>query len=132
MAGQVAVCPVSPEAAVALASPATTIAGLIAVAEASREAFGGRTAINLPALSVTVREMLDALRSVGGDEALELVRFEHDATISRVVQAWPSRFPAVRAARLGLVADGDFRSIVLQYVRDHAAAVTNARALAAS
>ena len=132
LAGQVAVCPVSPEAAVALASPATTIAGLIAVAEASREAFGGRTAINLPALSVTVREMLDALRSVGGDEALGLVRFEPDPTIARVVSSWPSRLSTVRAARLGLAADGDFRSIVLQYVRDHASAVTNARALDAS
>ena len=81
----------------ALASPATTIAGLIAVAEASREAFGGRTAINLPALSVTVREILDALRSVV-HEAHGLVRFEPDPTIARVVSSSPSRLSTVRAA----------------------------------
>jgi nucleoside-diphosphate-sugar epimerase len=128
LAGQPAVCPVGPEAAVALSSPASTIEGILAVAEATREQFGGRTALNLPALSVTVGQMLEALRSVAGDEALALVRFEPDATIARLVGSWPSRLSSVRAARLGLKADGDFRSIVLQYVRDHAEAVTNARA----
>lgn len=132
LGGQPAVCPVNPDTAVALSSPATTIAGLIAVAEASRDAFGGRTALNLPALTVTVREMLDALRAVGGNEALDLVRFEPDANIARIVGSWPSRFSSARAARLGLNADGDFRSVVLQYVRDHAAAVSNAHARSAS
>ena len=40
--------------------------------------------------------------------------------------------PSERAQRLGLRADSDFRSIVLQYVRDNASAVTNARARAAA
>ena len=57
LAGQPSNCPVPLDTPVALSSPATTVAGIIAVAEASREAFGGRTAINLPALTTTVREM---------------------------------------------------------------------------
>ena len=58
-------------------------------------------------------------------------RFEHDATVARLVGSWPSRISSERAARLGLKADGDFRNVILQYVRDHPAAVTNARALGA-
>jgi D-erythronate 2-dehydrogenase len=118
LAGVEAICPVAPDTAVALASPATTIAGLIAVAEASREAFGGRTALNLPALTVTVQQMLDALREVGGADAARLVRFEPDATIARIVGGWPSRFDSPRSRALGLLPDPDFLSVIRQYVRD--------------
>ncbi|MBI3146511.1 MAG: SDR family oxidoreductase [Pseudogulbenkiania sp.] len=123
LAGQEAICPVSPDTEVALASPANTIAGLIAVFEASREAFGGRTALNLPALTVRVQDMLDALESVGGSQARALVRFEPDETIARIVGSWPARFESPRGARLGLKADADFRSIVEQYCSDFPAAV---------
>src|SRR5581483_7280870 len=43
LAGQRAVCPVTPDTEVALASPATAIAGLRCAATASDQAWGGRT-----------------------------------------------------------------------------------------
>jgi len=49
-----------------VSSPARTVDGLIAVYEAPRAALGGRLALNLPALNVTVREMLAALQAVAG------------------------------------------------------------------
>jgi D-erythronate 2-dehydrogenase len=122
--GLEAICPVSPETQVALASPARTMEGLIAVAEASREELAGRTAINLPALTVSVKDMLDALEAVGGKEARALVRFEPDATIERVVGGWPSSFDNQRARRLGLQPDPDFLSIVRQYISDQSASGT--------
>lgn len=131
LAGQDTVCPVDPAMRVALSSPRTTIEGVIAVAEASREAFGGRTALNLPALTVTVQQMLDALAEVGGEEAMRHVRFEPDASIARIVGGWPARFASTRAAALGLAADPDFTTVVRRYVADHRDAVTNARALQA-
>ena len=121
LAGVEAVCPVARETAVALASPASTIAGIVAVAEASREAYGGRTALNLPALTVTVGEMLEALASEGGADAAARVRFEPDAAIARIVGGWPSRLTSARAAALGLRADADYASIVRQYLADQAA-----------
>ena len=48
-----------------MSSPRSAVEGLIAVYEASREALGGRLALNLPALNVTVGEMLDALEAGG-------------------------------------------------------------------
>ena len=127
LAGLEAVCPVAPETAVALASPARTIDGLIAVYEAERDAFGGRTALNLPALTVRVQEMLDALEAVGGREARERVRFERNADIERMVGGWPSRIEPGRSLRLGLRPDVDFRSIVAQYIEDHPASMTTRR-----
>ncbi|HEX2010963.1 MAG TPA: D-erythronate dehydrogenase [Roseateles sp.] len=123
LAGLEAVCPVAPETTVALASPAATIEGLIRVYEASREDFGGRTALNLPALTVSVRQMLDALAVVAGPEAVARVRFEPDAAVARIVGGWPARFESRRVARLDLAADADFKSIVLQYLRDNPDAI---------
>jgi nucleoside-diphosphate-sugar epimerase len=118
LAGLEAVCPVDPQTPVALSSPATTIEGLIAVFEADRDAYGGRTAVNLPALTVRVQDMLDALAEVAGPQAAQHVRFEHDPAIARMVGGWPSRFESARAARLGLRPDPDFRSIVRQYLQE--------------
>ena len=119
--GQPAICPVAPETRVALGSTAGAIAGLIAMAEDSREALGGRTAINFPAISTSVREMLDALESVGGKEALDLVRFEYDPAIARIVDSWPAVVESPRAERLGLKPDKDFISIVRAYAADKSA-----------
>ena len=120
LAGLDAVCPVSPDTAVALASPANTVAGIVAVAEAVRADLGGRTARTLPALTVTVREMLDALAAQDGAATAQRVRFERDAAIERIVGGWPARFKSARAEHLGLKADTDYSSVIAQYMRDHA------------
>ena len=119
--GLPAICPVAPETRVALGSTKGTIAALIKVAEASREAFGGRTAINLPSLTISISEMLDALESVGGKAARDLVRFALDPSIVRLVDSWPATVRAARAERLGILPDEDFISIVRDYVADQAA-----------
>ncbi len=118
LAGIDAVCPVPTGLRVALASPAKTVEGLVAVYEADREAFGGRTALNLPSLGVSVQDMLDALAAAGGSQALARVRFERDATVERIVGGWPATFESSRAERLGLRPDEDFGSIVRQFMRE--------------
>ncbi|QCB47629.1 D-erythronate dehydrogenase [Hydrogenophaga sp. PAMC20947] len=125
MAGQRSNCPVSLDTEVAIASPATTIAGILVVAEATREAFGGRTAINLPALTVSVRDMLHAFEALVGAEPLTLVTCEPDDGIARIVAAWPSRFESQRAPALGLTPDPDFGGVLQQYVQHHGEAVTH-------
>lgn len=117
---QPVVCPVSPDTRVAVASPARTIEGLIAVYEASREALGGRIAVNLPALAVSVGDMLQALESEAGAKARALVRFEPDRAIARIVESWPAVFDLSRARGLGLESDPDFTSIVRQFLDDRA------------
>lgn len=124
LAGQASNNPVDLDSRVALSSPANTVAGIVAVMEASREAFGGRTAINLPALTVSVREMLQALDDLAGPAALALITHRPDEAVARIVSAWPARFESERTARLGLKADADFASVLRQYVADNAEAVT--------
>ncbi|MDT4819071.1 hypothetical protein FQZ97_521790 [compost metagenome] len=102
----------------------------MAVAEASREAFGGRTALNLPALTVSVREMLSAFETLAGPEVMRLVTHVPDAAIAGIVAAWPARFESVRAPRLGLAADASFTTVLQQYVQDHPDAVRHPEARA--
>jgi D-erythronate 2-dehydrogenase len=118
--GQEAVCPVPTNTLVAVASPQRTIEGLIVAAEATGDAWGSRTAVNLPALTLQVGEMLDALEVVGGRAARDRVRLQHDPTISRMMLGWPAAFESARARRLGLTPDPDFISIVRQYQKEQA------------
>jgi nucleoside-diphosphate-sugar epimerase len=123
LAGETASCPVSLDTAHPVSSPARTIDGLIAVYEATREALGGRIALNLPALNVSVAQMLDALESVAGRAVRERVKFEPDARIAGIVAGWPRAASAARAARLGLRPDRDFTDIVRQYIADRESAI---------
>ena len=131
LAGVESLCPVSPDVSHPVSSPSRTVEGLIAVYEASREQFLGRTAMNLPALNVRVSDMLDALEQVAGPSVRKLVRFERDERIAGIVANWPGGASAARAARLGLKPHENFAEIVQQYIDDCKALPTAAQTLKA-
>jgi hypothetical protein len=116
--GQQAVCPVSLETPVAVASPQRAIEGLLKAAEATPDAWGGGTAVNLPGLTIRVGEMLDALEVVAGRATRERVRLEENETIATMVGGWASAFESARARSLGLAADPDFISIIRQFQKE--------------
>jgi nucleoside-diphosphate-sugar epimerase len=118
LAGVESVCPVSADVSHPVSSPSRTVEGLIAVYEASREQFLGRTGMNLPALNVRVSDMLDALEEVAGPAVRKLVRFERDERIAGIVANWPAGASAARASRLGLRPHENFAEIVRQYIDD--------------
>ncbi len=118
LAGQEAICPVDASVSHPVSSPQRTVDGLIAVYEASRDAYGGRTALNLPALNITVAQMLAALEQVAGPAVRARVRFERDARIAGIVANWPTGARADRAAALGLQPETDFADIIRQYIAD--------------
>ena len=122
LAGVEAICPVDASVSHPMSSPTRTIEGLIAVFEASRDAFNGRTALNLPALNVRVSDMLDALAQVAGPAVRERVKFVRDERIAGIVANWPTGASAARASRLGLMPHAGFAEIIRQYIDDCAAA----------
>ena len=120
LAGEPAVCPVEPDTALWVLSPAAAIAALLHTHELPAErwrASGGGRALNLPGLTVTVAQMLDALESVAGAAARARVSVQPDERIKAIVQSWPARFATVRADALGYRGDRD----ILDIVRAHRA-----------
>ncbi|MFB7509258.1 NAD-dependent epimerase, partial [Streptomyces broussonetiae] len=127
LAGLPATCPVRPDLAVALSSPRRAVDGLLCVAQAERGTgpgrLEGRLPVNLPALTVSVADMLATLRQVAGDAVADLVTMSADPAVEAVVASWPAVFDNRRAAALGLRPDPDFRSVVQDYLTDHPDAV---------
>ena len=101
-------------------SPQRAVDNLIHAHEMSPGAWGSRRALSLPGLTVSVREMLDALRNVGGSTAVQRVRFERDERIAHLVSGWPARFSAARALALGFEGDHDIETIVRAYAEEYA------------
>ena len=116
LAGQRAVCPVDPGTEVALASPAKAVGALLCAATTSDQAWGGRTALTMPALTLTVAQMAAALTRVAGPQVSDLIDWVPDPVISRMFATWPARIHADRAARLGLTPDPDFDSVIRMHL----------------
>jgi len=120
LAGQRAICPVDPKTEVALASPAKAVEGLLCAAASPEQAWGGRTAVNLPALTLSVADMAAALERVAGPEASGLIDWIPDPAVQRMFATWPGRVHSDRAARLGLSPDRDFASIINLHLAESA------------
>jgi nucleoside-diphosphate-sugar epimerase len=118
LAGVATTCPVDPDVTHPIASPASTVNGLITVFEASRQALGGRLALNLPGLTMRVGDMLQALKDVAGPKVRQLVTFERDERIAGIVANWARGASAERALALGLRPDVSFKAVIEQYIAD--------------
>ncbi len=122
LAGEIAPCPVDIETAVWVLSPQSAIANFIHAHELPADAWGWRRSLNLPGLTATVAQMIEALRAVGGDAAAARVQMQPDERIAAIVRTWPGRFTTARADALGFQRDADFESIVRAYAREFARA----------
>lgn len=119
LAGKTAVCPVEPDTALWILSPARAIDALVHTHELPRATWqqaGGGRALNLPGLTVTVAQMIEALRAGAGDAAVARVTVAPDERIKAIVQSWPARFDTARAAALGYAGETDFASIVRAHI----------------
>jgi len=123
LAGVKAACPVPADTPVALSSPARTVQGLIRAAECTDVAWGPRTGLNLPALTITPREMAAALERVAGPAVTAWIDWTIDPAIAAIVKTWPANIHAVRARGLGLLPEENFEDIIREYIRENPYAV---------
>jgi nucleoside-diphosphate-sugar epimerase len=115
LAGVEAICPVDAATALWVSSPVAAIASLIHAHEVAPDAWGAQRALNLPGITVTVAQMIEALRTVGGEAAAARVKVQRDEIIGRIVDTWPARFDTARAKAMGFAQDADFLGIVRAY-----------------
>ena len=118
LSGREAVCPVSPDTVMALASPRRVVDALLHAHDLPAAAFGTSRSLQLPGFSVAVGEMADAVRRAGGKEAYTRIRWEPNPLIERIVSGWPQALTAPRAAALGFAADNGIDEVVQAFIED--------------
>lgn len=116
--GQPAVLPVPDTVRHWHASPRAAVGFLTHAATIDLERVGHRRVLNMPGVSATVAEQIEALRSVAGDRAVALIRRQPDPDIMKIVETWPRGFTAQRAVALGFQAERSFEEIIRVYIDD--------------
>jgi nucleoside-diphosphate-sugar epimerase len=122
LAGREALCPVEPSTGMWVSSPVTAVRALLHAHELPASAWGTLRSLNLPGLTATVAEMIEALRQAAGEAVAERVRFQPDESIAKIVRSWPARFDTARARAMGFPQDADFASILRDYMQQYAPA----------
>jgi len=124
LAGREAILPAPEETRLWCASPRAAAGFFVHAAAVDFDRLGPRRSLTMPGVSVTVAEEIEALRRVGGEAAVRLIRRQADESIANIVAGWPGRFDARRACAFGFVAESSFDEIVRVHLEDdHVAAV---------
>lgn len=116
--GRDVACPLDPQTRIPVASAKRIAAALIAVHELPASAFGHTRAMNLPSLTVSVGEMVEAVKRFGTTRRLGHVTWESDAPLQTVVDGWPAEFVSERASRHGICADERFDDVISAFLED--------------
>ncbi|MDO0945635.1 MULTISPECIES: D-erythronate dehydrogenase [Chromohalobacter] len=119
LAGQRAVCPVDPDLPLWLSSPRAVVGNLRHALQLDDAALGEWRTLNLPGITVTVTQLLDALERQAGAETRGLVDFTPDAAIDKIVASWPGGLEIARPLSLGFQADTDVDAVIRAYREDY-------------
>ena len=118
LSGRDAVCPVSPDTVMALASPRRIIEGLLRAHDLPADAFGANRSLQLPGFSVAVGEMAAAVRRAAGEAAYTRIRWQPDPQIQQIISGWPQALLTARAETLGFAADNGVDEVVQAFIED--------------
>ncbi|WP_226779097.1 D-erythronate dehydrogenase [Oceaniglobus trochenteri] len=118
LVGQPAVLPVADTVRHWHASPRAAVGFLLHAATLDTAPLNQRRNLSMPGLSATVAEQIEALRRVAGNDAVALIRREHDETIAKIVSGWAEDFDPQRAIDLGFKAESSFDEIIQVHIDD--------------
>lgn len=115
--GENAVCPVSEALRLWLSSPNTVIDNFIHALRLPSLPLRSWHIINLPGFTVSVKQMLNDLAQIKGEDILQYVKFEFDENINNIVASWPAEIDNTRALALGFTADKKFEDVIQQFIQ---------------
>lgn len=118
LSGQAYDCPLPDTTGIWLLSPRKVIEAFVHAHELPTSAWGANRVVNLPGITVTIREAIDELRRIAGREVVDRIRFKVDARIKAIVDTWPVRFKTPRADAMGFGADPDIDSVIRDHIRE--------------
>ena len=77
-----------------------------------------RRSLNLPGVSCTVEEQIEALRKIAGQSTVDLIIPKQDPFVESMVKGWPRDFKTEKAFDLGFKAEKNFEEIVKTYIEE--------------
>lgn len=113
-----AILPVDPTTRHWHASPRSAAGFLRHAAVLEQVAYENRPALNMPGVSCTVGEQIEALWDMCGAEVASRIHHEPDPDIEAIVRNWPRDFAPERAKALGFTAEESFKEIIQVYLDD--------------
>ena len=116
LSGVDADCPVPESTGVWILSPRRVVEAFMHAHDLPASAWPSNRVVNLPGITLTVREMLDAMGRVAGADVVTRVKFVPDKRIQDIVKTWPVRFRTERADRMGFKADANFEEVVRDFM----------------
>lgn len=116
--GEGATLPVAEDVRHWFASPRAAVEFIIHAAELDTSRMGTRRNLTMPGVCATVRDEIEALRRVAGDDAVKLIRREENPAIAAIIATWPEAFDTRRAVELGFVPDKSFDDIIRIHIED--------------
>ncbi len=118
LSGKPAILPVRDTIRHWFASPRSAARFFLHAATVDTSAMGADRGLNMPGLSATVADQIEALRRAAGQSAVDLIRREPDPVIAAIVETWPGNFDTARAHAMGFAAETDFDQILQVYLTD--------------
>jgi nucleoside-diphosphate-sugar epimerase len=115
LAGVAVDCPVPDSTGVWILSPRRVVEAFVHAHDLPASSWPTSRVVNLPGITLNVREMIDAMARVAGADKAKLVRFVPDARIQGIVKTWPVRFRTDQALAMGFKADEGFEDAVRQH-----------------
>ncbi len=116
--GQEAALPVPDTVRHWFASPRAAVGFLAHAARIDTSQLNGHRALNLPGVTCTVAEQIEALRQVAGAKVADLIVPKPDPDVAALIARWPEAFTATRAKTLGFRAEDSFADIIQTYIAD--------------
>lgn len=111
-------CPLPPETGVWLLSPRRVVEAFMHAHDLPAAKWGSSRVVNLPGITVTVAEMIEAMAGIAGAQTAKRVAWKPDRRIEAIVKTWPVRFATPRALALGFRADPDIGAVIRDYIAD--------------
>lgn len=99
-------------------SPRSAVGFFDHAATLAPEVLGEGRILNMPGLSATVAEEIEALRKVAGAGAVALISRVPDPAIAALVNTWPQDFAPRRATALGFSGETSFDEILAAHIAD--------------
>lgn len=114
--GVVCEVPVDDSIEMWILSPGKVLDAFVHAHDLSASAWGSSRALNLPGITFSVKEGVEALRRIAGNETASRIVFKRNDRIHDMVKTFPARFRTDRASAMGFQADQDIESIIRDYI----------------